>query len=921
MTATPDVIQQAISASQKHAETLLRRWLPEGKREGSEWVSTNPTRSDNHPGSFKINLNTGKWSDFATGDKGGDLVSLYAYRFAAKSQPDAARAVLEELGYPVDEPAAAKKDADVWTVIVDGVPDHAPPPPNRHYKFGAPAGVWTYTDAAGRVLHHVARFNQEPKVNGTKVKKDFFPISWCRSSTGAQEWRWKAFPEPRPLYNLLALATNPHAKVVFCEGEAKSIAAETLLPGYIHTCPSGGCKAASKADFEPLRGREVLVWPDADESGKAWLRTVLKHLTDLGCAISVVDTEGLDSTIGYDAKDALNEGWTAADVERRIHVESPRSPTYNERHSTILVEAGRVAEITDQAESAMIKYSGNFYQRSGALVRWSVSYAETVHGVTRSAGSVIILPMDVDYLIDRLNRLVEWQTTKPNGEVVLANTPRLVATSLLARAGEWKAQPLIAAINAPTIRPDGTLLDREGYDAKTGLLFANVSGLPYPTIPTNPTKEQAQSALALLKDVISGFPFAQEYDRSAALAAIMTATARHSMKNAPMFPFSAPRMASGKSLLADVVALIATGRPATVMSFTADQDEMRKRVMTILMSGDAVVNIDNVEEPLASAILCSVLTQESYTDRLLGSQRKATVPTLACWLATGNNLLVAGDLTTRIVPCNLDPQVERPEEREFARDLYQWIPEHRPALVAAILTILRAYVVAGRHQQPIKNFARFEDWSRSVRSALVWLGEPDPLLGLEQVEDSDPTRQKLRALLLAWYAKFQTAPATSKEAVFASLGESDESGESTTPQKSLIEKVLKEVLEDHFSGKDGEPNSRNIGNFLKKHAGRVEVGARFERGGSSKRRELWRVKVLEKSRFLKNFDEFMHGGEKTHQTRPDSPDSPEPATTPPMANDGAYRAKVKELAGQGIPATEPPRRALAELGGAIKEGV
>ena len=95
------------------------------------------------------------------------------------------------------------------------------------------------------------------------------------------------------------------------------------------------------------------------------------------------------------------------------------------------------------------------------------------------------------------------------------------------------------------------------------------------------------------------------------------------------------------------------------------------------------------------------------------------------WIATGNNLVVAGDLTTRIVPCNLDPQVERPEEREFQRNLYDWIPANRPALIQAGLTVLRAYIVAGKPKQPIKNFARFEDWSRLVRSALVWLGSVD----------------------------------------------------------------------------------------------------------------------------------------------------------------------------------------------------
>lgn len=80
-----------------YADTLAGRWLPDGRREGAEWVALNPTRSDARPGSFKVNLATGRWSDFATGDAGGDLVSLAAYLFKIK-QGDAAKRIADMLG-------------------------------------------------------------------------------------------------------------------------------------------------------------------------------------------------------------------------------------------------------------------------------------------------------------------------------------------------------------------------------------------------------------------------------------------------------------------------------------------------------------------------------------------------------------------------------------------------------------------------------------------------------------------------------------------------------------------------------------------------------------------------------------------------------------------------------------------------------
>ena len=75
---------------------LLRRWLPDGQLMGREYEARNPRRADRRPGSFKVNVNTGKWADFATGDKGGDVVSLAAYLSGA-GQADAARALADML--------------------------------------------------------------------------------------------------------------------------------------------------------------------------------------------------------------------------------------------------------------------------------------------------------------------------------------------------------------------------------------------------------------------------------------------------------------------------------------------------------------------------------------------------------------------------------------------------------------------------------------------------------------------------------------------------------------------------------------------------------------------------------------------------------------------------------------------------------
>ena len=76
---------------------LLASWLPDGRVQGREYVALNPTRHDRRAGSFRINTQTGKWADFATGDRGGDPISLAAY-LAGTGQSEAARELAAMLG-------------------------------------------------------------------------------------------------------------------------------------------------------------------------------------------------------------------------------------------------------------------------------------------------------------------------------------------------------------------------------------------------------------------------------------------------------------------------------------------------------------------------------------------------------------------------------------------------------------------------------------------------------------------------------------------------------------------------------------------------------------------------------------------------------------------------------------------------------
>lgn len=138
----------------------------------------------------------------------------------------------------------------------------------RHKRLGRPTSLWRYVDAAGAVLFAVARFD-------TDVGKEVLPFTYGDAG-GRSGWQWRAPPTPRPLFALDALAARPDAPVLVVEGEKAAEAAGRLFPTHIATTSPSGAKAAARADWAPLHGRVVTVWPDNDDEGAAYAADVVR---------------------------------------------------------------------------------------------------------------------------------------------------------------------------------------------------------------------------------------------------------------------------------------------------------------------------------------------------------------------------------------------------------------------------------------------------------------------------------------------------------------------------------------------------------------------------------------------------------------------------------------------------------------------
>ena len=263
MTRKPDYKALAESLLAQ-ADTLVPQWLPGGRREGHEYKALNPLRADSKVGSFSVNLTSGQWADFAVEEKGGDLLSLYAYLFHGGKQ---GMAYKDLTGGEVERPAQAAKTKDSstrktekeeWTVVMP-VPDDAPYPPAAHIKRGKPENIWVYRDAQCRVLGYIYRFTT------SDCGKEILPLTYCKNAAGKGEWRWKVFADKnRPLYGLDRLAAKPDASVIVVEGEKCADALQAKCPDRVVVTWSGGAGAVDKTDFSPLFGRNVCTWADAD---------------------------------------------------------------------------------------------------------------------------------------------------------------------------------------------------------------------------------------------------------------------------------------------------------------------------------------------------------------------------------------------------------------------------------------------------------------------------------------------------------------------------------------------------------------------------------------------------------------------------------------------------------------------------------
>ncbi len=419
---------------------------------------------------------------------------------------------------------------------------------------------------------------------------------------------------------------------------------------------------------------------------------------------------------------------------------------------------GEIARMTVETEAALLKWQGlHYYQRGERIVQpMRTRFLTTVEHEDgsreeRQAIAWSLREISEPELAKSIACAARCLAFDRRGNYWRQIDPPTSVISIYFHSAQRRLPTIAGIVSAPYLRGDGSLVVNEGYDTRTGMLFLTASEI-FPPIPDNPTLADAKAALILLRECIATFPFASTDDEAVVLSGILSALDRRVLQNIPLHAISSPKQGAGKTMLCDIIATIATGHLAPTIAPGRSDEELDKRFDAMMLSGVGVILIDNVIRPLESAAISTSLTHDDFCARVLGESRNVVVPADVLIMATGNNLVLRGDLQRRSLEARIDPGVENPEQREFEFNALVRVRHRRPELVSAALILQRAFLASGDRIAGLKPMGSFEVWSRRVREALLWAGAGDPYATNATIKEHDIEDQVFDRLLVGWQA-------------------------------------------------------------------------------------------------------------------------------------------------------------------------
>jgi hypothetical protein len=431
--------------------------------------------------------------------------------------------------------------------------------------------------------------------------------------------------------------------------------------------------------------------------------------------------------------------------------------------------------------------------------------------------------MNTETLTCRVASLCRFYSVKVNQDgstkEIDQDPPARLMQLLAKRDDKFRIRYLENVITAPTLLPDGTILQKPGYHEETRTLLFYDEPKEVPIIPEFPTRDEVTDAYETLWEPFSQFNYASELDKAVMLSAILTAVIRKRLPTAPAVIVSATSAGSGKTKIAQCLEILAGGEGAT-NSMPNDGEELRKALTGTMLAGAPSIIYDNLTRPVQGDLLCAVVTSPIHSDRVLGTKDKVQLSTRMMFIFTGNNLHAAGDMARRSLRIQLDPECENPWQRDFDFDPVAVVRKKRMEMVSAALTIVRGFLTdeyLGETEGLVTSHTgSYEEWSRLIRQTVIWLGHSDPNAALEDNHENDPETALLHEMMSAWHDCYGTEPVSNQQlAVLLKT-----KGMDTAQESRLYDSILEAMPY-------GAITTVSFGKWLGLRTGRIVKGFKF----------------------------------------------------------------------------------------------
>lgn len=377
---------------------------------------------------------------------------------------------------------------------------------------------------------------------------------------------------------------------------------------------------------------------------------------------------------------------------------------------------------------AVLAGRSNVYQHALELVEvgWDPGFP-----LLRKPGrGLFICPLSKDNLREIISENVSFFQRNKEQEPERIYIPSFVAENLIKRRTFQHILPLSMVSSTPVLLPDGSIVERAGYHAASGVYYQ--PSLQFPSMPSRVTRDDAGAALAKLRELFVDFPFeggnGDTGATDAIIACILSAIGRPIYSDiSPIFLVDSNESGTGKTIISKVIGTILNGRPLSSTTWSTNGEEIRKRITGLAREGANAVLIDNVVGELGGGELESALTNRYWADRSLGANAITERELNTTWLANGNNVSITNDMRRRTVRIRLragtDPY--KKEQNYRFEDIEQHALEERAQYILAALTILKGYIDAGRPKMKLLPWGGYKRWSDAIRAALVWAGGTD----------------------------------------------------------------------------------------------------------------------------------------------------------------------------------------------------